>query len=186
MTDNRRWNAYYKQGGDFKKPNVALIQNKLIDVLGSIGSMNHVDLGCGTGYLTRQFAQYNCYGQGIDSSPEAVRRARLLGRSTLYTYQTQDVTDPTLSVWQNPIDLLTCCQVYRFIEDKEQLVTNISTSLSTSGLFVLVDPHRKRADQNSHRDIYPSREDYKIISSTFKPVHHEQDEYYDYRFLAPS
>jgi ubiquinone/menaquinone biosynthesis C-methylase UbiE len=51
---------------------------QFLDLVGAIGGLNVLDLGCGNGYLTQELSNRNAHAVGIDVSGESIRHARQL------------------------------------------------------------------------------------------------------------
>jgi 2-polyprenyl-3-methyl-5-hydroxy-6-metoxy-1,4-benzoquinol methylase len=118
---DQHWSKIYSQGRDFR-----LISSQAIDrFLAYLPSeaKSCLDIGCGTGQLTRELYHRGYSVVGVDASQAAIQYARqhTIAPADQLHYIHLDIesTDPdTTQLPYGGFDLVTCKLVYAFIEDK--------------------------------------------------------------------
>jgi len=99
-----------------------------------------LDLGCGTGWLSRCLSQFGAV-TGVDFSADTLEYARqkygLYGRFVL-----ADPSAPTLGLPTNEFDLVVASEVIEHVLDQEALVYQISLLLRSEGWLILTTPNR--------------------------------------------
>jgi len=68
------WDTHYRSGGEIDW--AALLGTSFLERLESEGAQDVLDLGCGAGQDALRMAQFVPHVTGVDSSEEAIRRAR--------------------------------------------------------------------------------------------------------------
>jgi 2-polyprenyl-3-methyl-5-hydroxy-6-metoxy-1,4-benzoquinol methylase len=137
------WNKTYGSGVDFR----AISQRDIDTFLKYIPSMSKknrsLDVGCGTGQLTRELWHRGFAPTGIDISETAIALAKsytlLEGTEIIYKIfdlETQHASDFTNSTFE----LITCKLVYAFINDKVTFLRNVASLLDKNGIFVILTP----------------------------------------------
>jgi 2-polyprenyl-3-methyl-5-hydroxy-6-metoxy-1,4-benzoquinol methylase len=143
LTD-QRWSNVYKQGRDFQ-----LVSSQEIDRFLSYAlpeaPKTCLDLGCGTGQLTRELYHRGYKVLGIDASNEAIQRAKTLTTvpNERLSYVQVDLEYDNLNEKTNslaPYGLVTCKLVYAFIKDKSAFLEKVKTILHPKGVFVVITP----------------------------------------------
>lgn len=138
---SQRWDSYYDTDRDFGLMTSQALTQILTYVDASL-EKTCLDIGCGTGQLTRELSHrgYECVG--VDLSESAISMARsLTDQTTRLTYLRQDVThlDPK-SLPRQEFSLITCKLVYAFIQDKMRLLDDVDGLLAPGGTFVIITP----------------------------------------------
>ena len=90
-----------------------------------------LDLGCGTGPLTREIADAGARVIGIDGSPEMIAKAR-----AQYPELEFRVADARSFAFPEAFDAVTCCGALQLFQDQDQAVGEIARVLKTQGDFV--------------------------------------------------
>ncbi|MEV8545628.1 class I SAM-dependent methyltransferase [Streptomyces sp. NPDC051572] len=118
----------------------------------------HLDIGCGTGGLTRDMFHRGYASTGIDPSSSAIERAKAatvyLDRGINYVCDDFDSVD----LAEGPYSLITCKLVYAFFQDKAKCAEKIRSLLSSDGSLVLVTK------------VHNSEEDATLISADRQEV----------------
>jgi 2-polyprenyl-6-hydroxyphenyl methylase/3-demethylubiquinone-9 3-methyltransferase len=101
--------------------------------------LSHVrllDIGCGGGVLTEEFASLSCKVTGIDISPAsiAVAQAHAAASSLSIDYQVGSGTKLTLD--SNNFEGVSCCDVLEHIQDWKLVISESSRVLKPGGLFL--------------------------------------------------
>ena len=140
------WDMVYRSGRDFR----AITQRDIDAFLeyipaksSSLKKARSLDIGCGTGHLTRELWHRGFKPTGIDISEEAIALAKsytILADNEItyeiFDLEMQDANDFTDSTYK----LITCRLVYAFIEDKLAFLRNITRLLDKDGVFVILTP----------------------------------------------
>jgi 2-polyprenyl-6-hydroxyphenyl methylase/3-demethylubiquinone-9 3-methyltransferase len=94
-----------------------------------------LDIGCGGGYLTEEYARLGCQTSGIDISSasiaEAIQHASIEGLKI--NYQVGSATN--LEFPENSFDVVSCCDVLEHIENWPAAIQEIARVLRPGGLF---------------------------------------------------
>lgn len=131
------WNSLYKSGTDFGTLPEGVLDNVLSHV-SLKASKTFLDIGCGTGHLTRMMHDRGYVGLGVDLSAEAVEIAK--SRSTEVDYREFDVDTDEFSTLGGPFGLIICKHVYAFVGDKDRFLEHVRQLLESDGLFMLLTP----------------------------------------------
>jgi 2-polyprenyl-3-methyl-5-hydroxy-6-metoxy-1,4-benzoquinol methylase len=136
------WNEIYSSGADFR----AISRRDIDSMLEYLPSPTHatsLDIGCGTGQLTRELWHRGFAPTGIDTSEAAIKLAKsytVLDDSQIkyriFDLETQDAAD----LGATQFTLITCKLVYAFINDKAAFLRNVSRLLAKDGVFVILTP----------------------------------------------
>lgn len=141
-TIDQRWSAHYNQGHDFTLISHYEITNFLSHT-DPIEQGTALDIGCGTGQLTRELNHRGFKVVGIDASKSAIEIAKSLTTlpKTKLDYYHLDVEQDDISILPSAsFDLITCKLVYAFIQDKPGFLDKISGLLAPNGSFVVIIP----------------------------------------------
>ncbi|MCL5030194.1 MAG: class I SAM-dependent methyltransferase [Bacteroidetes bacterium] len=89
-----------------------------------------LDLGCGTGYLTKLISQSGAKIIGIDSSEEMIKQAK-----QKYPTLNFEIKDATNFSFKSKLDAVFSNAVLHWIPEKEKVVSCISNALKPGGRF---------------------------------------------------
>ncbi|WP_159054659.1 class I SAM-dependent methyltransferase [Streptomyces dysideae] len=136
-TTDQKWSKVYDGGKDFR-PLFPVDLERIFALLPPDQKKQHLDIGCGTGGLTRDLFHRGHTSTGIDPSSSAIERAQA---ATAYldrgiNYICEDFESVTL--YEGPYSLITCKLVYAFLQDKKKCVEKMSNLLSPDGTLILV------------------------------------------------
>lgn len=137
---NTHWSGYYDQGKDFGMITSQML-SKILDYVNA--KKTFLDIGCGTGQLSRELYHRGHKGIGIDVSESAIQRARA---STVVSedqlrYLRFNIEEDNVSALNHPsFGLITCKLVYAFIQNKSIFLKNVRNMLANDGLFVVITP----------------------------------------------
>lgn len=114
-----------------------------------------LDVGCGTGWLAQHFASYT----GIDGSPDAVARARALGRNVAQA----DVNEP-LPFAADSFDGVVMKDLLEHVADPVALVREVLRVLRPGGLVFASSPDAQRWvwDDYTHRRPF-TRKSFRLL-----------------------
>ena len=146
---------------------------QLVDVLRQLSCNKVLDIGCGTGVLTKEIAAFSHEIIGIDESKNMIEKAK-----TMYPELNLFVMDACSLQWENYFDAVFSNAVFHFINQQDILLDGIYKALLPNGLLVcefgaigniarLLDAVesacKKRGKHYSLRFYYPSQEEYRIL-----------------------
>ncbi len=137
---DQHWSNYYDQGKDFGLITAQAI-TKLLSYVDDDLPKTNLDIGCGTGQLTRELYHrgYTCLG--VDASAKALEIARSLTMREGLEYRQFDVeAEGIKSLSDQSYTLITCKLVYVFIKDKASFLSKVTSVLAERGIFVIITP----------------------------------------------
>lgn len=158
---DKYWSDLYENSRDFRMISSGSLTT-ILEYVDTDLEKVALDIGCGTGQLTRELHHrgYECVG--VDASQAAIRLARAnTTRSGLYYMQCDIEHDAVDSLPLQPFSLITCKLVYAFIKDREQFLGRVCDLLAHQGTLVVITP------------VYYKEEDATPISVDFDTTSHE-------------
>ncbi|MBI3591765.1 MAG: class I SAM-dependent methyltransferase [Candidatus Melainabacteria bacterium] len=105
-----------------------------------------LDIGCGTGELLFNLAQIfpEAKLHGCDISTESGKLMKsILPNAKFYCLNVDEVSSFSLN---EPVDLITCCEVLEHCTNPENMIRNSYQSLNPGGIFFLSVPSGKMTD----------------------------------------
>ncbi len=140
--DQNKWNTYYSQSKDFGLITSQSI-SKILEYTDPVLEKSCLDIGCGTGQLTRELYHrgYSCVG--IDLSKEAIKIAESLTvvPKEKLSYKLHDFESEEIpSLFKANYSLITCKLVYAFIKNKTIFLSKVKKILNSGGIFVIITP----------------------------------------------
>lgn len=135
------WDNIYTSGKDFRPPSIHEV-NFIIEKAGLHKDQTVLDVGCGTGQLTREMFHRGLDPTGIDISAKAIEVAR---QATVFSIQYNQVnfeSNEITALENKKYDLITCRLVYAFISNKIQFHENVNRLLAANGNLVIISPLR--------------------------------------------
>lgn len=139
---NQHWNNYYTPGRDFKVESSQDI-SKLLSYTSPEAPKTALDIGCGTGQLTRELWHRGYKTIGVDVSERAINIAKsltIVPQDTLQYMRLDTEQDNLTTLPFQPYGLITCKLVYALIHDKPAFLDNIAKLLDAKGIFVVITP----------------------------------------------
>src|SRR5260370_28120781 len=124
----KAWNASFD---DQKHSFVSEYGKSLIPLLEPQTSESILDIGCGTGHLTKAIAESGAHVVGIDSSSGMIETAR-----TTYPDVEFLVADARNFSFPTPFDAIFSNAALHWIPEAEEVVRNIAAALKPGGRFV--------------------------------------------------
>lgn len=105
-------------------------------------SLQILDLGCGTGWLTAFLARYG-EATGVDFAPDTIRSAKEIYGSQA-SYFLADPNLPTLGLPEDKVfDLVVATEVIEHVEDQKAFISQVSEFLKPDGWFLLTTPNKQ-------------------------------------------
>lgn len=106
---------------------------------GKAGTLDILDLGCGTGLAGVEFKKYSAHIKGVDISPRMIERARQRG---IYDELEERELLDALVRHQKDTDIAICADTFPYIGDLESPFLAVSSALRPGGLFLFsVETH---------------------------------------------
>lgn len=99
------------------------------------GEMHLLDVGCGGGLLSEEFATLGCVVTGIDRSAPTLAAARAHAEKSRLPIRYLEGSAECLLFADQTFDVVCCCDVLEHVDDLEQVVREISRVLKPGGVF---------------------------------------------------
>jgi 2-polyprenyl-6-hydroxyphenyl methylase / 3-demethylubiquinone-9 3-methyltransferase len=103
-----------------------------------------LDIGCGGGVLTEEFASMGCQVTGIDLSPRSIEIARFHAARVELSIDYQVGSATRLSFEKESFDVVSCCDVLEHIHEWKQVIAEAGRVLKPAGLFFFDTINRTR------------------------------------------
>lgn len=142
------WSKQYALKGDFR----ALFATELAEILSHVKDASSkicLDIGCGTGGLTRELYHrgYECTGIDISSDAIDIARSSTIFHNELTYIHGNFETDDVAANHEKEYSLITCKLVYAFMRDKEAFLDKVYKIMSDDGTFIIITPvHTKKEE----------------------------------------
>lgn len=147
------WNKVYKAGRKFTPVSEIVLDN--LQLTGKTA----LDIGCGTGELTRQLKARGFSVTGIDTSDYAIEQAKRIDREILYLTGKFEQ-----SALDGRYDVIVVNKVLAFVENPKGFLEKAKDLLNNGGKLVLITPVRY--------DGYKYSEHLTAISMDFDKLNH--------------
>jgi 2-polyprenyl-3-methyl-5-hydroxy-6-metoxy-1,4-benzoquinol methylase len=137
------WSELYDTGRDYRYITPGEL-SKLLDFAAGATSKTCLDIGSGTGQLTRELFHRGYQCVGVDAAASAVRIADSLTvvlPEKLRYLQFDIEQDDDAKLPYAPYALITCKFVYAFIKDKPAFLDKVGRLLQPDGIFVVITSH---------------------------------------------
>jgi 2-polyprenyl-3-methyl-5-hydroxy-6-metoxy-1,4-benzoquinol methylase len=170
---DQHWSAVYKQGRDFQLISSQEI-DRFLEYVTPETPKTCLDLGSGTGQLSRELYHRGYEVVGIDASHEAVRRAQQLtivsSEQLLYLHaDIERINLKDMALPQAGFGVVTCKLVYAFIQDKPAFLEKVKSVLHPKGICVVITPMFEDVEVEK-RPVATSDEDMKLLEAHFEKV----------------
>lgn len=137
---DQHWSGYYAQNKDFRLITSQVLSKILVHVDDTL-SKTCLDIGCGTGQLTRELYHRGYQCTGIDSSSKAIELARSNALTPELNYLHFDIEKDDIAALPGaPYSLVTCKLVIAFIQDKDTFLRKAKQLLTAGGSLVIITP----------------------------------------------
>jgi len=115
---------------------VPYFKNELTKYYGRDFSQVHLlDIGCGGGVLTEEFASLGCKVTGIDISPASIAVAQAHAMLSNFSIHYEVGSGIDLHFEANSFEAVSCCDVLEHIQDWKQVIAEARRVLKPGGLF---------------------------------------------------
>lgn len=128
-----RWDEFYETGVDFGQMRDEMVA-KIAGFISHKPNPRALDIGCGTGRLTRQLKANGFRVVGIDPARVGIKLA--IEQDGGIDYRIGGIE----AVEGEVFDLVICKQVYAFVDDKLDFLHRVKACVSSEGRFVLIAP----------------------------------------------
>lgn len=165
------WSRLYDQGRDYTLLSSGVL-TRLLSFADNAIPKTCIDIGCGTGRLTRELYHRGYQCVGVDASTSAIRLASQLtvvAREQLRYVRFDIEHDDTRKLPQQPYSLITCKLVYAFIQDKPAFVQKVKQLLAPGGIFVVITPHTDETPKERSEIAVGDRE-LKLLAENFQQL----------------
>jgi malonyl-CoA O-methyltransferase len=132
-----RWAAIYDSEDN---PLIALEEPQVDRLLGDVGGLSLLDVGCGTGRHSLRFASRGAIVTGVDFSSEMIRRATEKRGADRVRFVQHDLTK-ALPFERASFDRVTCCLVFDHIADVTSLFREMVRVCRPAGSIVVSIMH---------------------------------------------
>ncbi|MDO1584519.1 metalloregulator ArsR/SmtB family transcription factor [Rhizobium oryzicola] len=136
--------------------NDAQVERVLIDLLGDEPIDSLLDLGTGTGWILKLFAQSYRRGLGIDASRDMLSVARSnLDKAEITKASVRHGDIFNLPAESGDFDLITIHQVLHFLDEPERAIAEAARVLRPGGRLIIVDlaPHALDYLRDEHAHV---------------------------------
>ena len=103
---------------------------------GKLTELSLLDIGCGGGFLTEEYARLGCQVTGIDISPRSIAAARAHAGQENLSIDYQIGSASQLKYEGELFEIVSCCDVLEHIPNWEEVIQEISRVLKPGGLFL--------------------------------------------------
>lgn len=137
---NTDWDTQYKNDRDY----VWLSTSRLAHVLSRVDApkgSRALDIGCGTGQLSRDLVHRGFVVRGVDYSDAAIHQARqstVLPADTI-RFDVCDVEKEKINA-EDKFDVIFCKYVLPFIVNKDAFLQKLASLKTDTGTFVVISP----------------------------------------------
>ncbi len=133
VVPHTKWDDWYSEGIDYGQIKDSMV-TYFAGRIDEKPNRKALDIGCGTGRLTRQLKDNGFIVTGIDPAQIAIAKAVRLDNEIDYRVGEIDVVEGEV------FDLIMCKLVYKFVDDKRDFLRRVKECLDNSGRFILMTP----------------------------------------------
>lgn len=137
------WNKLYKSGRKYS-PVSEIVLDKL-----ELSGKTALDIGCGTGELTRQLKARGFTVTGIDMSDVAIEAAKRIDRDILYLCGKFEQ-----SALDGRYDVIVINKVLAFVDDMDSFVAKAKKLLAPNGKLIIITPVRYKQYMDKYDEHY--------------------------------
>jgi len=174
---DQRWSDHYDQGKDFRLTTSQEIR-EILERLDGEAPRTFLEIGCGTGQLSRELYHLGFRGIGIDASTSAIQIAQSLTvvPSSELQYMHGNVEELDLSTLPSaPFGLITMHLVFAFIRDKRRFCELVSKALDEHGIFAVMTPLLGKVPVEKRSIAVDRDQARELLSEVFSVEYYEHD-----------
>lgn len=94
-----------------------------------------LDVGCGGGFLSEEFAKVGCQVVGIDPSLQSLEAARAHAQLNNHDIEYHEGYAENLPYEDASFDIVCCCDVLEHVRNIEQVIADASRVISNEGIY---------------------------------------------------
>ena len=175
-----KWDVSYSNSQDYLAFTTQDI-NTIISAVDPSAPKTLLDIGCGTGQVSREFFHHGYETVGIDGSSKAIEiaKASTLQRSISYIHSSFE-SYVQHNKNSSTYGLIVCKYVFAFIEDRNYFLKNVAKLLDPSGTFVLITPDISKIPIEKIDIAVPHEAMLAALSNYFKVEHNKRGRDYYY------
>ncbi len=167
MNKHMNWDEQYLLAKDYTSPSTEKLARLLLKT--SINSGEAVDLGCGTGQLTRDLYHRSFKVTGVDGSGAAITIAKKA--SPHIKYFQADLEKPFPSeITAHTYNLAVCNLVFAFIHKKQIFLKRVKKLLNKGGALVIISPVLEQVTQERTGIAIDNEKTLNLLASLFKKI----------------
>lgn len=157
MTQQNIWDSAYSNGRDYLLLQPQQIEAFLNFIEKPYESKKILDLGCGTGDLTRKLHSYNFTNIiGADSSKVAISTAKSRNTKDAIDYIDIDLESLFSRKLNTKFDVIICKDTLAFITEKDMFYEQVKKCMKDDGVFIIISPLRSITTPNkAHITLEP-------------------------------
>ena len=103
--------------------------------IGNLNGLKILDLGCGGGLLSEEFAKKNAKVVGIDISDNSIKIAKAHASKNNLTIIYKKGNAENIPIKDNTFDVVVCADCLEHVDNLEKVISEISRVLKNKGLF---------------------------------------------------
>jgi len=131
-------------------------------------NLSVLDVGCGGGILSEEFAKVGCRVTGIDPSAPSLETARRHAASEGLTVEYHLASGENIPFDTKSFDIVVCCDVLEHVDDLEKTIREVARVIKPGGMFCYDTINRT---EESHKaNIFAAQEF--ALTSFFPPNTH--------------
>jgi 2-polyprenyl-6-hydroxyphenyl methylase / 3-demethylubiquinone-9 3-methyltransferase len=139
-------------------------------------ALSVLDVGCGGGILSEEFAKIGCRITGIDPSVPSLDAARKHAANEGLTIDYRQASGESIPFDANTFDVVICCDVLEHVDDLETTLREVARVLKPGGMFCYDTINRTEESRKSN--IFAAQDF--ALTSFFPPNTHVWE-----KFITP-
>lgn len=181
MTNVIDWDEAYTSGRNYKFLFPDQINKILSFFDNGFGAKKALDLGCGTGQLTREL-YHRGFSEilGVDGSREAIGLAKSASILSNLEYRQMDLEKDFSLQINKKYDLIVCKDTFAFIENKVDFLESVNMLLQEKGIFVLISPNPSSVLESKKHILINRLETEAMLGKYFDFLDYYEDDFEEY------